>query len=277
MRKFLFIALVLLVGTNIFLFKRLDSVRKERDRLDSNQAALLSDVEHYKTEAGKNATSVLRLELTKNELEKKNKDLTKTVDDLNIKLKRIQAATTTATKTEIEIETKVRDSIVYRNQLDTLLNFRWRDSWIDLRGTIDKGVLFAKIESADTLHHIIHKIPKKFLFFRFGVKAIKMDVVNSNPHNKITYTEYIELKNSFCRILFHFRTCILRSTHVFVSLQCRIYIGVALVKTSLLFVEVGFSIFFVESLIIILFLQIFYKNHNIRCNPLIIRVRTRLS
>ena len=67
MRKFLFIALVLLVGTNIFLFKRLDSVRKERDRLDSNQAALLSDVEHYKTEAGKNATSVLRLELTKNE------------------------------------------------------------------------------------------------------------------------------------------------------------------------------------------------------------------
>lgn len=125
---------------------------------------------------------------------RKNKDLTKTVDDLNIKLKRIQAATTTATKTEIEIETKVRDSIVYRNQLDTLLNFRWRDSWIDLRGTIDKGVLFAKIESADTLHHIIHKIPKKFLFFRFGVKAIKMDVVNSNPHNKITYTEYIELK-----------------------------------------------------------------------------------
>ena len=124
MRKFLFIALVLLVGTNIFLFKRLDSVKKERNRLDSNQAALLSDVEHYKTEAGKNATSVLRLELTKNELEKKNKDLTKTVDDLNIKLKRIQAATTTATKTEIEIKTKVRDSIVYRNELDTLLNFR---------------------------------------------------------------------------------------------------------------------------------------------------------
>jgi hypothetical protein len=132
MRKFLFIALVLLVGTNIFLFKRLDSVKKERNRLDSNQAALLSDVEHYKTEAGKNATSVLRLELTKNELEKKNKDLTKTVDDLNIKLKRIQAATTTATKTEIEIETKVRDSIVYRNQLDTLLNFRWRDSFLEL-------------------------------------------------------------------------------------------------------------------------------------------------
>ena len=63
MRKFLFIAFVLLVGANIFLFKRLDSVKKERDRLDSNQAALLSDVKHYKTEAGKNATSVLRLSL----------------------------------------------------------------------------------------------------------------------------------------------------------------------------------------------------------------------
>lgn len=136
MRKFLFIALVLLIGANIFLFKRLDSVKKERDRLDSNQAALLSDVEHYKTESGKNATSVLRLELTKNELEKKNKGLTKTVDDLNIKLKRIQAATTTATKTEIEIKTEVRDSIVYRNQLDTLSNFRWRDSWIDRKSVV---------------------------------------------------------------------------------------------------------------------------------------------
>lgn len=194
MRKFLFIALVLLVGANIFLFKRLDSVKKERDRLDSNQAALFSDVEHYKTEAGENAASVLRLELTKDELEKKNKDLAKTVDELNIKIKRIQAATTTTTKTEVEIKTEVRDSIVYRNQLDTLLNFRWRDSWINLKGTIDKGILSAEIESTDTLHHIIHKIPKRFLFFRFGVKAIKMEVVNSNPHNKITYTEYIELK-----------------------------------------------------------------------------------
>lgn len=194
MRKFIFIAIAILAGVNVFLYKRLDNVKEERDRLESNQTVLLSDVEYYKTEAGKNAASVSRLELTKDELEKKNKDLTQIVDDLNIKLKRIQAATTTATKTEIEIKTKVRDSIVYRNELDTLLNFRWRDSWIDLRGTIDKGVLSAKIESADTLHHIIHKIPKKFLFFRFGVKAIKMDVVNSNPHNKITYTEYIELK-----------------------------------------------------------------------------------
>ena len=59
MRKFLFIALVLLVGTNIFLFKRLDSVKKERNRLDSNQAALLSDVEHYKTEAAFFPASVL--------------------------------------------------------------------------------------------------------------------------------------------------------------------------------------------------------------------------
>lgn len=194
MRKFLFIALALLVGTNIFLFKRLDSVKKERDRLESNQTALLSDVEHYKTEAGKNAASVSRLELTKDELEKKNKDLTHIVDDLNIKIKRIQSATSTTTKTEVEIETEVRDSIVYRNQLDTILNFNWHDAWVNLTGSIDKGKLSAKIESTDTLHHIVHKIPKKFLFFRFGVKAIKLDVVNSNPHSKIVYTEYIELK-----------------------------------------------------------------------------------
>ncbi|MEG1673358.1 MAG: DUF6549 family protein, partial [Alistipes sp.] len=31
-------------------------------------------------------------------------------------------------------------------------------------------------------------------FFRYGVKAIKLDVVSKNPHSKIVYTEYIELK-----------------------------------------------------------------------------------
>lgn len=53
MRKFLFIALVLLVGTNIFLFKRLDSVKKERNRLDSNQAALLQMWNTTKQKQGK--------------------------------------------------------------------------------------------------------------------------------------------------------------------------------------------------------------------------------
>lgn len=170
----------------------------EKKRLESNHDALITDVETYKTKAGKNAASVLRLELSKSELERYNKDLTQTVSDLNIKISRIQSESTTATSTEYNISTPVRDSIVYRDRdrliPDTLKRITYDDAWLDLNGTIEKGIFSGNIQSRDTLVQIVHRIPKRFLFFRWGTKAIRQEVVSKNPYSKIVYTEYIELK-----------------------------------------------------------------------------------
>lgn len=172
----------------------LNNTREEKKRLANNQESLLSDVEYYKTESGKNAASVQRLELTKSELEKHCVDLTQTVEDLGIKVKRLQSASTTVTKTEVEIQTVVRDSIVYRDRPVVLKTINWKDPWIKLDGILDGKDFSAKIQSIDTLNHIAHRVPKKFLFFRFGTKAVRLEVVNNNPHSQIVYTEYIELK-----------------------------------------------------------------------------------
>ncbi|MEG2120421.1 MAG: DUF6549 family protein [Rikenellaceae bacterium] len=176
------------------MFSWLQNVRQEKNRLANNQEALLSDVDYYKTEAGNSAASVQMLELSKSELEKHYTDLIKTVQDLNVKVKRIQAAAQTATKTEVEIQTVVRDSIVYRDRPVSIKVINWKDPWVSLNGVLDGENFSAKIESVDTLIHVVHRVPKKFLFFRYGVKAIKLDVVSKNPHSKIVYTEYIELK-----------------------------------------------------------------------------------
>lgn len=194
MSKISLYANIALVITVAILFSWLQNVRQEKNRLANNQEALLSDVDYYKTEAGNSAASVQMLELSKSELEKHCTDLTKTVQDLNIKVKRIQAAAQTATKTEVEIKTVVRDSIVYRDRPVSLKVINWRDPWVSLNGVLDGENFSAKIESVDTLTHVIHRVPKKFLFFRYGVKAIKLDVVSKNPHSKIVFTEYIELK-----------------------------------------------------------------------------------
>lgn len=168
------------------------SLKKERDRLENNQTALLSDVEYYKTESGKNAASVQKLELTKSELEKHCIDLTQTVKDLGIKVKRLQSASTTVTKTEVEIQTVVHDSIVYRDRPVILKTINWKDPWIKLDGILDGEDFSAKIQSIDTLNHIAHRVPKKFLFFRFGTKAVRLEVVNKNPHSQIVYTVYVK-------------------------------------------------------------------------------------
>ncbi len=194
MKKILVYANIVLIISILGLSFLLNNTMEEKKRLANNQESLLSDVEYYKTESGKNAASVQKLELTKSELEKHCIDLTQTVEDLGIKVKRLQSASTTVTKTEVEIQTVVHDSIVYRDRPVILKTINWKDPWIKLDGILDGEDFSAKIQSIDTLNHIAHRVPKKFLFFRFGTKAVRLEVVNKNPHSQIVYTEYIELK-----------------------------------------------------------------------------------
>lgn len=194
MKKILLYVNVALILTVSVLSCWLNNVREEKKRLTDNQEALLSDVDYYKTESGKNAASVLKLELSKSELENHCQELTKTIDDLKIKIGRIQSASTTITKTEVKIQTVVRDSIVYRDLPVNLKVIKWRDPWVVLNGVLDGETFSANIESVDTLSQVVHRIPKKFLFIKWGTKAIRQEVVSSNPHSKIVYTEYIELK-----------------------------------------------------------------------------------
>lgn len=178
----------------VTLYWQLDKTITEKQRLSNNQEALLSDLDHYKTESGKNAASVQKLELTKSELEKYNVDLKETISDLNLKINRIQAAATTATQSNYKIKTVVKDSIVYRDVPVKLQRIDFRDPYIDLTGTIDSGTFSGDITTRDTLVQIIHRVPKKFLFIKYGTKAIRQEVVSKNPYSKIVYTEYIELK-----------------------------------------------------------------------------------
>ncbi len=194
MKRILVYANIVLVISVLILSFFLNNTREEKKRLTNNQESLLSDIEYYKTESGKNAASVQKLMLTKSELEKHCQDLTQTVKDLGIKVKRLQSATTTVTKTEIEIRTVVRDSIVYRDRPVILKTINWKDPWIKLNGVLDGDDFSAKIQSIDSLSHVAHRVPKKFLFFRFGTKAVRLEVVNKNPHNQIVYTEYIEVR-----------------------------------------------------------------------------------
>lgn len=205
MRKYVIIAFAVLLAATAFLSYRVRTLQSERDRLQNNQTALLDDVAYYKTESGKYAASVQSLELSKSELQEHCNELVKTVEDLNIKIKRIQSVSQTATKTEVPIKTEVRDSIVYRNPdslsvdparpiIDTLKRITFKDPWVELDGTINKNIFTGKIQTVDTLIQVIHRVPHQWWFFKWGTKAIKQEIRSSNPYTKIVYTEYIELK-----------------------------------------------------------------------------------
>lgn len=196
MKKYLLIACVILAVLCASLLGAVRELTQEKDRLTGNQEALMEEVQYYQDEAGRQAASVQRLELSKSELEAYNGELTQRIEDLNIKLKRVQAATTTATQTNVEIKTIIKDTIIYRDTgMLVLPAIKWQDPWINVGGIIKPdSTVDLSIQSVDTLFQVVHRVPKKFWFIKYGTKAIRQEITSSNPHTKIVYSEYIELE-----------------------------------------------------------------------------------
>lgn len=196
MKKYLLIACVILAVLCASLLGAVRELTQEKDRLTGNQEALMEEVQYYQDEAGRQAASVQRLELSKSELEAYNGELTQRIEDLNIKLKRVQAATTTATQTNVEIKTIIKDTIIYRDTgMLVLPAIKWQDPWVNVDGIIKPdSTVDLSIQSVDTLFQVVHRVPKKFWFIKYGTKAILQEITSSNPHTKIVYSEYIELE-----------------------------------------------------------------------------------
>jgi uncharacterized protein YoxC len=175
------------------------TLKSENERLNDNQRTLLSAVKLYKTKDSLNVASVERLTLTKSELENYCQELSQTVEDLNIKLKRLQSVSRTATQTEYKIETVFKDSVVvsYKDSLkfDTLRCINYNDKWLTFNACERNDTLVPHIKSRDELITAVHRVPKRFLFFRFGTKAVQLEIISKNPYSQISFTEYIELKN----------------------------------------------------------------------------------
>lgn len=170
------------------------TLRSENNRLQGNNDALMEEVVIYMDAADHSAASVQLLELERDELERNYQDICQRADDLGLQVKRLQAASKTETQTEIPIQTIVKDSIIYRNGvLDSLKRIEWKDPWVSVEGTLKRDSLDLNVTSVDTLYQFIHRVPHKFWFFKWGCKAIRQEITTSNPHTKITYSEYIEL------------------------------------------------------------------------------------
>lgn len=171
------------------------ALKAENERLEANAAVLMSKATHYETKAGKSAASAQKLTLDYKELQSHYAHVCRAANELGIKVKRLQAASSTATRTEVKIVTQVRDSIVYRDgMLDSLKMLHWQDPWVTVDGELRGDSAALDVISCDTITQIIHRVPKKFWFIKWGCKAIRQEVVSSNPHSKITWTEYIEVK-----------------------------------------------------------------------------------
>jgi len=167
----------------------------ENKRLSDNQAALLEGVEYYRTKSDLSAASVAQLTLTNSELKQHYNDVVKEAEDLNLEVKRLESASRTASETVYKTVTEWKDSIIYvEGKPDTIRCIEYSDTWLSFAACEIGGVMETNIKSRDTLVQFVHRVPRRFLFFKFGTKAIRQEVMLKNPNSTITYTEYIKLK-----------------------------------------------------------------------------------
>lgn len=207
-RFFSYIKVVILVLIPLALVMALRECHdqcREAARTEGNQNILLhnGEVEIGRTQSGRPRASVSAITLKTSDL-KRSPDSLLAVNrkELKIKNSRIMAAATTSTTTRVDVKAAIQPapqdtcsrplSDSYRPP-DAPQTVSWSDSWVTLWGRIEGDSMQVHIESRDTLQMVVHRIPKKFLFFRYGTKGVRMDVVSQNPHTQLSYPKIILL------------------------------------------------------------------------------------
>ena len=202
MTKYLLFMILVLATFLAVSVKNCQDIRTDRNRLSDNQRTLLADIEFYRTKDSLSVASVERLTLTNREFRKYAGELKKTIEELNLKVKHLQSASQSATETKYLVKTEIRDSIIIRpgktdtlgKDPDTLSRIDFQDPYLTFSGSITGKQFSGLIQSRDTIIQLIHRIPRRFWFIRWGTKAIRQEIVSRNPYSQIAYTEYIELK-----------------------------------------------------------------------------------
>ena len=196
MQKYILLYAVVVTALLVVVFRRYGD---ENRRLTQNQEALASEVLHYRTRWGQEAASAQALRLRCAEFEELRAADAARIRQLGIRLRRLEAAGTSVTETVFEARAPLRDTPVVRSA-DTLplcppaRRFRWEDPWVAVEGLVAEDSVVCRVRSVDTLHQVVHRIPRRFLFIRWGTKALRQEIVSANPHTRIVYTEYIRIE-----------------------------------------------------------------------------------
>ena len=191
MQRITRILLLITIGATLLSGVVLRGLYEENERLKRNCEALSENVTLYRTRAGESAASAQVLELKLSEFRKQHQADTERIRALGISLRRAESYAKSA------MEQRYKDSVVLRDTVilhDTVRLFEGGDRWSHIAGIIAGDRLSYDIHTVDTLHQVVHRVPRKWWFFRFGTRAIRQEIWSSNPNTQLVYSEYVELK-----------------------------------------------------------------------------------
>lgn len=193
MKKYIYISIIIAI-CGLIVWGNIQTHRlkvAKTDLLDhqKNERVLLSGLDSIRAKNGDLVLRTESLSLTISEFKKYNAELTKEVKNLRIRIKDLQSATSVVVDTDVDTIIPIRDTIILNN---VAKSFEYQDAYTKISGIVTDSVSL-KYHSTDSLYIFHHIQPKKFLFFRWGIKKQWWDIKNSNPNNTISGFEVIEV------------------------------------------------------------------------------------
>ena len=194
MKKFLLRGTVVLLIAFAVSVLAVAHFAKENERLRRNEHALREGIEFYSTECGRSAASVEALQLELDEFRQQHSKDAAEIASLGIRLRRAESFSKSVAVTSFTDTVVVRDTVLLHDTAPiSARHFVWEDVWSRVEGILFGDSLHYAVRTIDTLHQVVHRVPRKFLFIPYGTKAIRQEVWSSNPNTELVYTEYIEL------------------------------------------------------------------------------------
>lgn len=171
------------------------SQKRERQRLETNQSAFLEKERRYKLRDSLNAVSIGVLSLKTAEFAEHFSEMEALVKDMGVRLKRIEYISQNAQKSDYAITAPVRDTVVITDSTNVRkgLTLTYKSPWIELDGMILEDRFKGSVVTYDTLVQVVHRVPRRFLFFRFGTKELRQEIVSSNPNSRLTYSRTLKM------------------------------------------------------------------------------------
>ena len=171
-----------------FLFFANAKLKSENEILQTNVGTLLTGAEQYKVKDSLQVATIADLELSISEYRRYKAEDKKLLESLKIDNNRLKGIIKTRTESFYEQTTLLRDSVkmlLSPDSVEVPVNIktaRFADQWHSLNVTIQGDSLNYKLRTKESLLITNHVVPKRFLFFKFGCREVRTEVVSKNPY-----------------------------------------------------------------------------------------------
>ena len=171
-----------------FLFFSNAKLKSENEILQTNVGTLLTGAEQYKVKDSLQVATIANLELSISEYRRYKAEDKKLLESLKIDNNRLKGIIKTQTESFYEQTTLLRDSVkmlLSPDSVEAPVNIktaRFADQWHSLNVTIQGDSLNYILRTKESLLITNHVVPKRFLFFKFGCREVRTEVVSKNPY-----------------------------------------------------------------------------------------------